>query len=844
MAIKQRLLNRMSFLINYVHSLTVTVDTVDLNNLVTEFTNIRHSYKYALPQKIFPKYAKICDDLLLNLQDHIKNNENVSQNSLSVVEELLQLTIDKTTSEQYFKKEIFFLPYQASMWDSFESVWKAAFNDKERALAYVMPIPYADRNPDGSPAAWHCDNDKFPKYVPILDWTKINLKEIHPDVIFFHNAYDNLNLVTSVESRFYSHNLKEWTDKLIYIPYSVEDEIQPGNEIREEAIAHRALVPGVMNADLVIAQSEDTREAWINILTRHTNVNDRAYWEKRILGLGSPKIDKVLSDKKEDFELPEDWKKLIKGKKVILYITSIGPTLQNADKVSDKLRRVFDTFRPRDDVVLWWRPHPLMKSTFHSMKPQFEEEYLSLVKRYVEEGFGIYDESPDMHRAICYSDAYYGDRSSVETLYKKCGKPIMWQQFGFEYEYISYRLSAVFMDDDFIYLTSNTHRGALLCKLNRQNGDVTVKILRDNNGKNFHTSVLSVAAFNSLLLLCPYRGKNFREFIIYDLLSDEYTTLHVDGLEDKISDAEFQQWFRFPVTYKDKIFVGAWSFPIVASVDLDKRKVRLIEGFDKKFLKNRRNSYKRSGWHRSCIASGHFYSIHYDRNEVLDVDLETESICGIKKIGDRNLRFHLIATDGNIIWLGTVDGIIVKYNPADESTFIYPEKMLTVNNQVCFGNGFMLYHDNSLYMLCSLENEERMCLRVKFDTLSGVFSEVEYLDKVGRLNDIVPTGSGRFLLSSKYKGTNKVFLLDSLSASFPFWREYTLRFSDDQKNAIKSAILEDYFDDIGKESIAEGENGIELDDFIQVALNYEKKTAVNAATNNELSYMSIYKKLF
>ena len=42
--------------------------------------------------------------------------------------------------------EAIFLPYKASMWDSLESVWKAADADPE-CDAYVIPIPYYDKNP-------------------------------------------------------------------------------------------------------------------------------------------------------------------------------------------------------------------------------------------------------------------------------------------------------------------------------------------------------------------------------------------------------------------------------------------------------------------------------------------------------------------------------------------------------------------------------------------------------------------------------------------------------------------------------------------------------------------------
>ena len=44
--------------------------------------------------------------------------------------------------------EVVFLPYKASMWDSLESIWKAADEDPD-CDAYVVPIPYYNKNSDG-----------------------------------------------------------------------------------------------------------------------------------------------------------------------------------------------------------------------------------------------------------------------------------------------------------------------------------------------------------------------------------------------------------------------------------------------------------------------------------------------------------------------------------------------------------------------------------------------------------------------------------------------------------------------------------------------------------------------
>lgn len=122
---------------------------------------------------------------------------------------------------------------------------------------------------------------------------------------------------------------------------------------------------------------------------------------------------------------PNNWKEIVRGKKVIFYNTSVGSLLSGREKHLEKMKWVFSVFQEHPEVVLWWRPHPLELSTIQSMLPHLEEWYKSLRKQYQEEGVGILDESTDLHRTIAISDAYYGDWSSVMELYKATGKPIL-----------------------------------------------------------------------------------------------------------------------------------------------------------------------------------------------------------------------------------------------------------------------------------------------------------------------------------------------------------------------------------------------------------------------------------
>ena len=349
------------------------------------------------------------------------------------LQEILTWVEESVTKDIKERREVVFLPYKASMWDSLESVWKAADEDPT-CDAYVVPIPYYDRKADGSFGEMHYEGDQYPDYVPITSYEKYRIEERLPDMIFIHNPYDECNYVTSVHPAFYSKNLKNYTETLVYIPYFILDEINPEDARTVQSMEHFVTVPGVVHADKVIVQSEQMRQIYIDTMTGLAGEQTRQIWEKKILGTGSPKVDKVLCTRKEEVEIPKEWQCIIKKtegdqKKVILYNTSVSTLLQNEELMLKKLQNVFDFFKKyQSEVALLWRPHPLISTTIESMRPQLWEEYQKIVERYKEEKWGIYDDTADLDRAIAISDAYYGDGSSVVQLYRETGKPVLFEQ--------------------------------------------------------------------------------------------------------------------------------------------------------------------------------------------------------------------------------------------------------------------------------------------------------------------------------------------------------------------------------------------------------------------------------
>ncbi|MBQ7920634.1 MAG: hypothetical protein IJ324_11925 [Lachnospiraceae bacterium] len=332
------------------------------------------------------------------------------------------------------KLEVVFFPYKASLWDSLESVYQAAVEDAN-CDAYCVPIPYYDLNKDKSFGAFHDESGEYPENVSVTSWQEYDFELRKPDVVIIHNPYDNWNTETSVEPRFYASNLRQYTEKLVYIPYFVLDDIKPDDEVAIENIKHYCFLPGVIHADKVIVQSENMRRIYINEYVKAAEdfgmEVDEVALDDKILGLGSPLSDKMQSMDIESVEIPEEWEKLIykpngERKKVVLYHTSINDVLYHRTKIFAKIKSVLDTFKEnQENIVLWWKPHPLIDSMLKEQQSELWYGLMEIVEQYREEGWGIYDDHMEWEQVLIATDAYFGDWNTVVWKYQKLGKPTM-----------------------------------------------------------------------------------------------------------------------------------------------------------------------------------------------------------------------------------------------------------------------------------------------------------------------------------------------------------------------------------------------------------------------------------
>lgn len=349
-----------------------------------------------------------CEILFHVFEDINENNVNVNKVNKTLRKQLIKIE-NSIKNDIAVRIEIAFFPYKASMWDSLESIYLAAKADPD-CDAYCVPIPYYNLNLDRSFGEMHYEGDEYPQDIEITDWQGYNFEERRPDVVYVHNPYDGWNLVTSVHPRYYSSNLKKYTDTLVYVPYYSTSGGMSGAQ---------SFIPSYMNMDYIVIQSPEVRKYF-----------DAKIPDQKFLPFGSPKFDRVLNKCKNSPMPPEEWKeKMYDGdgrkKNVIFYNTSLGDMLMNTETFLKKMEYVFNCCKGREDVCLLWRPHPLMEATFDSMRPKFRTAYETLKNKYIESGLGIYDTTSDVTDTVALSDAYIGDaESSITSLFGVAGKPI------------------------------------------------------------------------------------------------------------------------------------------------------------------------------------------------------------------------------------------------------------------------------------------------------------------------------------------------------------------------------------------------------------------------------------
>lgn len=588
-----------------------------------------------------------CDNIIIGLEEYCEylyqislqidrfSRQELEQEILTLEKSIRQIgmQIEKAVLVTY---EVTFMPYKASMWDCMESIWRAACRDS-RCVCSVVPIPYFLRNPDGSVGKLEYEGSEFPTYVPIIFWQDYDLSTRKPDVIYIHNPYDHCNHVTTVYPDYFSINLKKYTDMLVYVPYFVATD-----SIESHFCSY---LPGIKNADRVIVQSEKIRKEYLK------------YWSgKKIVALGSPKIDKALNITKEVPDIPAEWKNLIADKRVIFLNTHLDKLLNYQDVLLDKLRYIFSCFEGREDILLIWRPHPLSQSTISSMRPQFLTNYENLVWEYQDKKIGIYDTSPDMYQAIGISDGYLGDWSSLVPIYGITGKPVMIQDMAIcscpnEVEQKSFVFGDAYLEGSDLYFSSMEFNSIFKMDLNTYE----VELLDSFYSESFY---MSVTKYKNKLFFAP---STEADFAVYDLSAKKCHYLKTDTFTKNIAN-DMRFGYVPKLIYKNYVFFLKRDCSEIVRIDLECESITCYHDWYGELTRLVHNKAQMMFVHQIVHMDDSLYIPVANTNIIFEFNMETGSY-NLNIVGDKNKAYTTICYDGTDFWLAQNNTLnLIKWN--------------------------------------------------------------------------------------------------------------------------------------------------------------------------------------
>lgn len=650
------------------------------------------------------KAEKDAEEVIAELETYCENIyqlgtnlENVNydfDSILKTIDRRLNYIEDYIQTKIKVSYEIVFLPYKASMWDSMESVWKAAAHDPD-CECYVIPIPYYEKTGGSGSAVMKYEGTVMPEYVPITSYESYSFKDRKPDIIYIHNPYDQYNRITSVHPEFYSFELKKCTQLLVYIPYFVTGGGVP------ESFLH---LPAYNYVDKIVVQSDKLIDSY-----------KKGVPEEKIIALGSPKIDRIYSVYYGEKEVPEEWVPVIKDKKIILYNTSITGLLKYGEKALEKMKSVFSYFKDRKEEVLLWRPHPLSKATLQVMRPQMYQGYCAMEQKFISDNIGIYDTTPDVTLSVAISDAYIGEESSsLVHLFGVIGKPIflldmnLFAEITEEQKNLVGCLDGCIAGEDLWFV--HCHYNAL-CKMEINTGKTEIIDLVPEeavNGERLYHDVLKI---DEKLYFAPHRAK---ELVEYDLCKKQFRKISLK----KAPQIEKSKFTRM-VSYKDYLFFLPTYYPAIVRYNFKTGSFKYYSNLihDIREYDKGDNGNTPEFMNAISVEGELLLMASAKSNIILEFNMNTEKT-NIYRVGKEEYNYYRMEYDGNDYWLIPHESkAIVRWNRKTGQTVEYSEYP---EGFIAEKNAFLNIIYCGEYMLAFPKNANMI---VKIDIETGIMSE-------------------------------------------------------------------------------------------------------------------------
>lgn len=691
--------------VGYIQKVSLEEKLILLNDCYATLFSIQDALKSGLSDGRVAAYLPALEQgraLLEQINEAVQTGED-SAGLIKEAQGQVGLVREKLQNEPEIVLEIVFMPYKASMWDSLESVWRAAKEDPS-CDCYVVPIPYYDKNASGRLTTAHYEGDLFPGDVPITDYREYSLSQRQPDIIYIHNPYNDSNFFTSVHPEYYTEKLKQYTSMLVYIPYYIASNTSPSEDLlqRDSFVFH---------IDKIILQSESLKKIYTQWID-----------EEKLVVLGSPKIDKIIYNEKNKPEIPAQWKTRIQDKKVVLYCPSLQWMLENQGICIDKLKAVFESFKRQKNIILLWRPHPLTQTTLQEMAPKLGREYAKLVEQYKKSGIGIYDDSPDPYISMAVADAYYGDVSSLILLFSLTEKPIMMQSnhsaalpTGESTVFLNFLWADMSVDNQ-LYFLLYAFNG--LFKADIDTGRCTYLGPIPDTWRYAWLSHSGFYSAGDLLISLPFATSPGKTILFYHTVNRKWEQISLDEQYGFPYDYAAETWqcreLCYTVQFEESLYLIPYRYNAIVQYDLHTKNMKYHTDWVS-LIPRDNPSFPIFGI--SYCITGEILSLPlFQSGAILNFHLRTGE-SRIVRVDPNSTGYGFLYADGTYYWFLEREGaLLVRWHPATREIQKYadfPDNCKTSENEYAFA-GIVQPDENTLLLIPGWSN-----MIVKVDKKTG-----------------------------------------------------------------------------------------------------------------------------
>lgn len=303
------------------------------------------------------------------------------------------------------KVKAVFIAHEPSVWPSLDSVYHAMKNDN-RYIVKAIYVPTYHQNKQEQDENEVINYYKERYGIKVIRENDYDMALDNPDLVFYLKPYDND--YTRMNVKFRHNSVLSTGARIIYISY--------GMETTRTFLEYNFQLPMLYHAWRHIVYGPIAKKCATKYGYRDG---------ENVVVWGHPKADGILHANLHEREIPKEWLDKIKGRKTFMWNTHHTILKGGMSTWFEHGEAVLEYFKTHDDVVLLWRPHPLLFGALVNNNYMTAKELETFIKEVSSHENIILDTGEDYRPAFWVSDAAITDGTAFFGEYIYTEKPMI-----------------------------------------------------------------------------------------------------------------------------------------------------------------------------------------------------------------------------------------------------------------------------------------------------------------------------------------------------------------------------------------------------------------------------------